>query len=114
MSEKITDSGLKYEDLTTGQGEAAMEGQTVRVHYTGWLTDGTKFDSSLDRDDPDYFPIRWQLSRHIYDRAFASLDDAALFPLRYSRPARPCGCCDSNRSIRLFSAPYLTSRRRDG
>ena len=57
MSEKITDSGLKYEDLTTGQGEAAMEGQTVRVHYTGWLTDGTKFDSSLDRDDPFRFQL---------------------------------------------------------
>ena len=57
MSEKITDSGLKYEDLTTGDGEAAAAGNTVRVHYTGWLTDGTKFDSSLDRNDPFSFPL---------------------------------------------------------
>ena len=57
MSEKITDSGLKYEDLAKGEGEAAAEGQTVRVHYTGWLTDGTKFDSSLDRNDPFRFRL---------------------------------------------------------
>ena len=57
MAEMITDSGLKYEDLVAGEGEAATAGQTVRVHYTGWLTDGTKFDSSLDRNDPFSFPL---------------------------------------------------------
>ena len=57
MSEKITDSGLKYEDLAVGEGEPAAVGNTVRVHYTGWLTDGTKFDSSLDRGDPFRFPL---------------------------------------------------------
>ncbi len=57
MSEKITDTGLKYEDLTIGEGKLAEVGQTVRVHYTGWLTDGTKFDSSLDRDDPFSFQL---------------------------------------------------------
>jgi FKBP-type peptidyl-prolyl cis-trans isomerase FkpA len=57
MSEKMTDSGLKYEDLVEGDGEAAIAGRQVRVHYTGWLTDGTKFDSSLDRNDPFSFPL---------------------------------------------------------
>ena len=57
MSEKMTDSGLKYEDLKEGEGEAATAGRMVRVHYTGWLTDGTKFDSSLDRNDPFSFPL---------------------------------------------------------
>ncbi|MCP3665370.1 MAG: FKBP-type peptidyl-prolyl cis-trans isomerase [Gammaproteobacteria bacterium] len=57
MAEKITDSGLKYEDLTEGSGDAAVAGKTVRVHYTGWLADGTKFDSSLDRDSPFNFPL---------------------------------------------------------
>lgn len=57
MSEKITDSGLKYEDLAVGEGELAAAGQTVLVHYTGWLTNGTKFDSSLDRSDPFSFPL---------------------------------------------------------
>ena len=49
MSERITDTGLKIEDLAEGSGTAAASGDKVTVHYTGWLTDGTKFDSSLDR-----------------------------------------------------------------
>ncbi|MEE8389125.1 MAG: FKBP-type peptidyl-prolyl cis-trans isomerase [Acidiferrobacterales bacterium] len=58
MTEMITDSGLKYEDMTIGDGEEATgPGQTVTVHYTGWLEDGTKFDSSVDRGDPFQFPL---------------------------------------------------------
>ncbi len=55
MNEKITDSGLKFEELQRGDGEPAAAGNTVSVHYTGWLTDGTKFDSSLDRNAPFSF-----------------------------------------------------------
>jgi FKBP-type peptidyl-prolyl cis-trans isomerase len=50
-------SELIIEDLTTGQGDEATTGKTVVVHYTGWLTDGTKFDSSKDRNDPFDFPL---------------------------------------------------------
>jgi len=57
MGEKITDTGLKYEDLVEGEGKVAEANQKVSVHYTGWLTDGTKFDSSLDRNDPFSFPL---------------------------------------------------------
>jgi len=57
MSEKITDSGLKYEDLVEGDGAVATPGQTVVVHYTGWLTDGSKFDSSKDRNQPFSFGL---------------------------------------------------------
>jgi len=57
MAEKITDSGLKYDVLTTGEGEVASAGQRVTVHYTGWLTTGEKFDSSVDRDDPFQFNL---------------------------------------------------------
>lgn len=57
LSEKIMDSGLKYEELAYGEGDAATEGQTVQVHYTGWLADGTKFDSSLDRNEPFRFRL---------------------------------------------------------
>jgi FKBP-type peptidyl-prolyl cis-trans isomerase FkpA len=52
-----TSSGLQYEDLTEGTGPEARSGQTVQVHYTGWLTDGKKFDSSLDRGSPFSFPL---------------------------------------------------------
>ena len=47
-----TQSGLYYQDIATGEGPAVQAGQTVRVHYTGWLPDGTKFDSSRDRNEP--------------------------------------------------------------
>jgi peptidylprolyl isomerase len=47
-----TESGLKYYDIVEGEGAVAEEGQMVSVHYTGWLTDGTRFDSSLSRGQP--------------------------------------------------------------
>jgi len=50
-----TDSGLKYYDLKVGTGNIPVTGQTVVVHYTGWLEDGTQFDSSLDRGEPINF-----------------------------------------------------------
>ena len=52
-----TDSGLKYSDLKVGTGDKAKKGDTVEVHYTGWLLDGTKFDSSRDRNQPFSFPL---------------------------------------------------------
>src|SRR4051812_11062476 len=47
--EVTTPSGLKYTDTKVGTGAEAKSGQSVSVHYTGWLTNGTKFDSSKDR-----------------------------------------------------------------
>ncbi len=55
--ESTTASGLKITDLETGQGDEARTGQTVEVHYTGWLENGTKFDSSLDRRQPFRFRL---------------------------------------------------------
>jgi FKBP-type peptidyl-prolyl cis-trans isomerase FkpA len=52
-----TPSGLVIEELVVGGGAAAAAGQKVSVHYTGWLTDGTKFDSSKDRGEPFAFPL---------------------------------------------------------
>lgn len=57
MTAKITDSGLKYEDLVEGNGDTAKAGQMVTVHYTGWLENGQKFDSSKDRNDPFRFKL---------------------------------------------------------
>ena len=50
-------SELIIEDLVAGNGDTATAGQSVSVHYTGWLTDGTKFDSSVDRNDPFEFRL---------------------------------------------------------
>ena len=52
-----TSTGLQYTDSAEGDGEAAKAGDQVSVHYTGWLTDGTKFDSSVDRNQPFQFPL---------------------------------------------------------
>ena len=52
-----TESGLQIKDLVVGTGEQAREGATVAVHYTGWLLDGTKFDSSVDRGTPFEFKL---------------------------------------------------------
>jgi FKBP-type peptidyl-prolyl cis-trans isomerase FkpA len=52
-----TDSGLKYQDLVLGDGDVIQSGNTASVHYTGWLTDETKFDSSVDRGVPFDFVV---------------------------------------------------------
>ena len=52
-----TASGLQFIDIEEGSGASPQTGQTVVVHYTGWLADGTKFDSSVDRGQPFSFSI---------------------------------------------------------
>ena len=52
-----TPSGVHYVDLQVGQGEEAQLGKIVEVHYTGWLRNGTKFDSSRDREHPLTFRL---------------------------------------------------------
>ena len=55
--EVTTGSGLQYIDLRMGTGATAQAGQTVSVHYSGWLDNGTPFDSSLERGQPFSFPL---------------------------------------------------------
>jgi FKBP-type peptidyl-prolyl cis-trans isomerase FkpA len=62
MTTTTTASGLQYEDTVEGSGEQAKAGRNVTVHYTGWLrnddgTQGAKFDSSRDRNDPFQFML---------------------------------------------------------
>ena len=61
MAYTTTASGLQYEDTQAGEGPEARAGQSVRVHYTGWVwqdgQQGAKFDSSRDRGDPFEFPL---------------------------------------------------------
>ena len=52
-----TASGLLIEEALIGEGNLAVAGKQVTVHYTGWLSDGSKFDSSKDRDEPFEFPL---------------------------------------------------------
>jgi FKBP-type peptidyl-prolyl cis-trans isomerase FkpA len=62
MSQITTASGLVIEEVVVGEGAEARAGQTVSVHYTGWLTNGSKFDSSKDRNEPFAFPLG---ARHV-------------------------------------------------
>ena len=57
MNQRTTASGLVIEDVVTGEGTEACIRNYVTVHYTGWLTDGSKFDSSKDRDEPFAFKL---------------------------------------------------------
>lgn len=52
-----TESGLKYVDMVVGTGRQPEVGDTASVHYTGWLADGKKFDSSVDRKEPFSFRV---------------------------------------------------------
>jgi FKBP-type peptidyl-prolyl cis-trans isomerase len=56
-NEVTTPSGLKYTDVKVGTGAQPQAGQQAVVHYTGWLTDGKKFDSSKDRGQPFSFAL---------------------------------------------------------
>ena len=57
MTQNSPANGLVIDEIEVGSGETAVKGKMVSVHYTGWLTDGTKFDSSKDRNDPVKFPL---------------------------------------------------------
>ncbi|OGN16974.1 MAG: peptidylprolyl isomerase [Candidatus Yanofskybacteria bacterium RIFCSPHIGHO2_02_FULL_50_12] len=50
-------SGLQIQEIVIGQGKEAKAGDTLAVHYTGWLTNGQKFDSSVDRGQPFTFRL---------------------------------------------------------
>jgi FKBP-type peptidyl-prolyl cis-trans isomerase FkpA len=57
MAATTTASGLVIEELIVGEGNIAASGQRITVHYTGWLANGSKFDSSKDRNDPFMFGL---------------------------------------------------------
>jgi len=53
----VTENGMRYEVIREGTGPSPRRGDSVTVNYTGWLEDGTKFDSSLDRNQPFTFKL---------------------------------------------------------
>ncbi len=68
-----TESGLKFMDLVVGNGRTAELGDTATVHYTGWLEDGTQFDSSLDRKEPFAFRVGSGMVIKGWDEGVASM-----------------------------------------
>ena len=60
--EKTTPSGLRHVDVQQGTGESPKSSDKVTVHYTGWLTNGKKFDSSVDRREPATFKLNQVIS----------------------------------------------------
>ena len=64
---------MKLEKLNSGNGATPKQGDTVTVHYTGWLTDGTKFDSSVDRDEPFSFVLGTGQVIQGWDQGVASM-----------------------------------------
>jgi FKBP-type peptidyl-prolyl cis-trans isomerase FkpA len=64
---------MKIEKLIASNGAAPKTGDTVSVHYTGWLTNGTKFDSSVDRDEPFSFVLGQGQVIQGWDQGVASM-----------------------------------------
>ena len=105
-----TASGLQYWDVKAGTGAVATPGKTVSVHYTGWLADGTKFDSSVDRNAPFQFELG---ARHViagWDEGVAGMKVGGLRQLRIP-PAlgygsRPNGPIPANSTL-IFDVELL-------
>lgn len=92
----VTPSGLAYVVLKEGTGASPSASDTVRVHYTGWTTDGAKFDSSVDRGEPAEFPLRNVIAGWTEGVALMKVGETARFwipeDLAYQgRPGAPKG-----------------------
>jgi len=70
---QLTPSGLQFIEMTVGGGESPSTGKKVTVHYTGYLTDGKKFDSSVDRNSPFSFVIGYGQVIKGWDEGVASM-----------------------------------------
>jgi FKBP-type peptidyl-prolyl cis-trans isomerase FkpA len=103
---------MKIEKLVSGTGTAPKSGDTVTVHYTGWLTDGTKFDSSVDRNEPFAFVLGNGEVIRGWDEGVATLriGDKARFTIppewAYGEPGYP-GAIPSNATL-VFEVELLS------
>ena len=104
---------MKTEKITSGTGASPKKGETVTVHYTGWLTDGTKFDSSLDRNEPFSFVLGTGQVIQGWDQGVAAMlvgDKVKLTippDLAYGRAGYP-GAIPPNATL-IFEVELLSS-----
>ncbi len=105
-----TPSGLKYIDIKVGDGAMPQTGQMVEVHYTGWLTDGTKFDSSRDRGQPFTFPLGMGRVIKGWDEGVASMkvggERRLIIPPDLAYGSRPVGAIPPNSTL-IFDVDLL-------
>jgi FKBP-type peptidyl-prolyl cis-trans isomerase FkpA len=104
---------MKTEKITSGTGASPKKGETVTVHYTGWLTDGTKFDSSQDRNEPFSFVLGTGQVIQGWDQGVAAMrvgDKVKLTippDLAYGRAGYP-GAIPPNATL-IFEVELLSS-----
>jgi len=109
-----TGSGLQIVEIEAGTGPEAQAGQEVTVHYTGWLTNGTKFDSSRDRGEPFKFGLgRGQVIRG-WDEGVAGMKVGGrrrlVIPPELGYGARGAGGAIPGGSTLLFNVELLGVR----
>ncbi len=105
------DSGLQYIVVREGDGPPAQTGQTVQVHYTGWLTDGTKFDSSRDRGEPFSFQLGRGAVIRGWDEGVASMQVGEqrrlIIPPELGYGARGAGGVIPPNAVLIFDVELL-------
>jgi peptidylprolyl isomerase len=108
-----TASGLQWRDDQAGTGTEATRGKTVSVHYTGTLTDGTKFDSSRDRGQPFEFPLGAGRVIQGWDEGVAGMKVGGrrtlVIPPDLGYGARPVGPIPANSTL-VFDVELLGVR----
>lgn len=105
---KVTASGLQYEVLATGTGPKPTETNTVKVHYHGTLTDGTVFDSSVERGEPIEFPVTGVIKGWVEALQLMSVGDKwrLTIPAELAYGARSTGKIPGN-SVLVFEVELL-------
>jgi FKBP-type peptidyl-prolyl cis-trans isomerase len=107
-----TESGLQYWDIKVGTGQVAKEGDGVRVHYTGWLTNGKKFDSSIDGGRPFTFVLGHEEVIKGWDEGVAGMKVGGKRQLRippdlaYGTSGTPDGTIPPNSTL-IFDVQLL-------
>ncbi len=109
-----TQSGLKYVDLVEGNGRSPRKKQMVAVHYTGWLADGTKFDSSHDRGQPFQFEFGAGKVIRGWDEGVASMKIGGkrqlLIPAHLGYGAQGAGGVIPPHATLIFEVELITAR----